>query len=130
MSGHGQMPDLSAADLKIAPGSLPARLPIIGGILGLLGLGASALLASGHEQGALYSYLVAFLFFLSIALGGLFFVLVLFATKAGWGVSIRRLSENAMVTLPLFALLFLGGGSALLFPGLLPMVDPHRRDVE
>ena len=114
MSGHGQMPDLSAADLKIAPGSLPARLPIIGGILGLLGLGASALLASGHEQGALYSYLVAFLFFLSIALGGLFFVLVLFATKAGWGVAIRRLSENAMVTLPLFALLFLpiawGGG--------------------
>jgi len=114
MSGHSQMPDLRREDLTIAPGSLPARLPIIGLILGLLGIGASALLAGSHQQAALYSYLVAFLFFLSIALGGLFFVLVLFATKAGWGVAIRRLSENTMATMPLFALLFLpiawGGG--------------------
>jgi hypothetical protein len=114
MSGHGHMPDLSKEQLTLAPGALATRLPLIGLILGLLGLGSTALLAGDHQQGALYSYLVAFLFFLSIALGGLFFVLVLFATKAGWGVAIRRLAENAMATLPLFGLLFLpiawGGG--------------------
>ena len=63
MSDHGQMPDLNAEELTVAPGSLPARLPIIGLILGLVGLGASALLAGSHQQEALYSYLVAFLFF-------------------------------------------------------------------
>ena len=63
MSGHGQIPDLRLDDLTIAPGSRPARLPIIGLILGLLGIGASVLLAGSHQQAALYSYLVAFLFF-------------------------------------------------------------------
>ena len=35
------------------------------------------------------------------------FVLVLFVTKAGWGVVVRRVSENLMSTLPLFAVLFI-----------------------
>jgi hypothetical protein len=90
----------------VPAGSGWARLPWIG-----LGLGAVGILISVLRYGAApeqfyFSWLVAFLYFLSLGLGGLFFVLVLFVTKAGWGVVVRRLAENTMATIPLFALLF------------------------
>jgi protein-S-isoprenylcysteine O-methyltransferase Ste14 len=53
-----------------------------------------------------HSWLVGSLFVLSLALGGLFFVLLQFATQAGWSVVVRRIAENAMATLPFLALLF------------------------
>lgn len=107
MSNPTRMLDLNQDGLTIPPGTRLHKLPWIGLGLGLAGMAGSAFLAQGHMQEFLYAWLVAFLFFLSIALGGLFFVLVLFATKAGWGVSVRRLAEHAMATLPIFALLFL-----------------------
>jgi hypothetical protein len=54
-----------------------------------------------------FSYLVAYVFWLSIALGGLFFVLVQFAARAGWSVVVRRVAEFAMVALPAFIVLFI-----------------------
>lgn len=54
-----------------------------------------------------FSYLTAFMYGLSIALGGLFFVLIQFLAKAGWSVVVRRVAENVMGTLPLFAILFI-----------------------
>jgi hypothetical protein len=63
-------------------------------------------LAGGGTARAWAGYLVAFLFFLSLSLGGLFFVLTLHASRAGWGVVVRRLGEHLAATLPLFALLF------------------------
>jgi hypothetical protein len=77
----------------------------IGAALGVVGLGAALALAGGTKQ-FYFSWLVAYLYFLSIALGALFFVLVLAVTRAAWGVVIRRLLENTMATLPVFALLF------------------------
>lgn len=53
-----------------------------------------------------FSFLTAFMWGLSIALGGLFFVIVQFLAKAGWSVVVRRIAENVMGTLPLFAGLF------------------------
>lgn len=53
-----------------------------------------------------FSYLTAFMYALSLALGGLFFVVVQFLVKAGWSVVVRRVAENVMGTLPLFVLLF------------------------
>src|SRR5205823_2941693 len=59
------------------------------------------------EGGQLYfSWLVAFMYFLSIALGCFFLELTLFVCRAGWSVALRRVIENGMATLPLFALLF------------------------
>lgn len=81
------------------------RLTGIGGALAVVGLGLSFGLAAGTPQ-LYFSWLVAYLYFLSIALGALFFVLVLAVTRAGWGVSLRRVVENVMATLPIFALLF------------------------
>jgi hypothetical protein len=86
------------------------KLPLVGAIIGLVGLVAAAgggLSASDGGQRFLYSYLVAFMFFLSIALGGMFFTMIQHITRAGWSVAVRRLAENLMATLPLFALLFL-----------------------
>ncbi|MFT7622500.1 MAG: hypothetical protein ACI9WU_001673 [Myxococcota bacterium] len=84
------------------------KLPKMGMGVGAVGLGLSVVLAfvSGKDQ-FYYSYLVAYLFFLSISLGGLFFVLVHHATKSGWAVAMRRIAENIMGTLPLMAVLFL-----------------------
>lgn len=101
-----------------APRALPAegialeegatsRWTRIAGIAGIAGLVASALLGWGHGQEFFSSYLVSFLFWLSLALGALIFVLIQFATRAGWSVVVRRLAEHAMGTLPLFALLFI-----------------------
>ena len=45
-------------------------------------------------RGFLRSYLVAFMFGLSICLGGLFWTAIQHATRAGWGVVLRRLSEG------------------------------------
>ena len=81
------------------------RLTGIGAALAVVGLGAAVMLAGGTRQ-FYFSWLVAYLFFLSIALGALFYVLVVIVSRAGWGVALRRVVENVMATLPIFALLF------------------------
>src|SRR5439155_22389918 len=55
-----------------------------------------------------YSYLVAYIFFLSICLGSLFLVLVHHLFDAGWSVPIRRFCEHlSTILFPWMALLFL-----------------------
>jgi hypothetical protein len=68
----------------------------------------------GHESAqpvkeqALFSYLVAYMFTLSLALGGLFFTLVQHITRAGWSVVVRRIAENlAGLLFPWMLILFL-----------------------
>jgi hypothetical protein len=78
-------------------------IPLGLGILVLLGARAAA---SESLERFWAAYLVAFVFFLTLALGGLFFVLLQFATRAGWSAVVRRLAENAFATLPLLTLLF------------------------
>lgn len=107
------------SDLRIPKDSLWAKLPIIGLVLGVAGIGASVALHGGDYKQFFHSYLVAYMYFLSLALGGLFFVLIQYAARAGWSVLIRRIAENMMITLPVFALLFLpivfGGGMDALY---------------
>jgi hypothetical protein len=52
------------------------------------------------------SYLVAYLFWIGIALGCLAIVMLHHLTGGAWGLVIRRLLESAAMTLPLMALLF------------------------
>src|SRR4051812_38058222 len=62
-----------------------------------------------------FSFHVWWLFFVSIALGALFFVLIQFATKAGWSVVVRRIAENTALTIVLFSffavIMYLGSHS-------------------
>ena len=74
--------------------------------LGVVGIGATLAGLAGDPQRALGSYLFAYMLFLQLALGSLFFVMVHHLAGAKWGVSVRRLGEAAAATLPVFAVLF------------------------
>ena len=52
-----------------------------------------------------HSYLVAYLFFITLSLGGLFFVLAHHMFGADWSVSLRRIAENLMLLAPLMLIL-------------------------
>ncbi|QGJ72048.1 Quinol:cytochrome c oxidoreductase quinone-binding subunit 2 [Planctomycetales bacterium 10988] len=65
-----------------------------------------------------HSYLTSFSFFLSIALGALFFVTVSHLVRMGWGVVFRRLSECMAASVWIFIPLFL----VILLPMLLPLI--------
>ncbi len=54
-----------------------------------------------------FSYLFAFITFLTVSLGALFFVLLQHLTSASWSVTVRRTAENLTSALPLMALLFI-----------------------
>jgi hypothetical protein len=80
-------------------------------------LALSALLAAswvacavGYSQNAgqfFASYLVAFAYFLTIALGAAFFLMAWNLSGAVWSLTVRRLMETVMATLPAAPLLFL-----------------------
>jgi hypothetical protein len=53
------------------------------------------------------SYLVAFLFWIFIPLGAMFFIQIGYLTGSAWSVPMRRIAENMMITIPLGFLLFL-----------------------
>ncbi|MCP4549808.1 MAG: quinol:cytochrome C oxidoreductase [bacterium] len=77
-------------------------------VIGLIGLAAA--LGLGLAEGDNlrhfgFSYLVNFAFFLSISLGALFFLAIMFITKASWNVVIRRLAEVIAAIMPLLGLL-------------------------
>ena len=77
--------------------------------VGVVGLGAAAALGASGSGGwsrFLASYLVSWVYFLSLALGMLFFVLVQHVTRAGWSVAVRRIAEGIApnVLLPLAVL--------------------------
>lgn len=84
-------------------GSL-GKISLAIGIAGLAASGAGYFVDSAQFY---YSYLVAFMFWLSIGLGGLFFTLLHHLTGAEWSTVIRRWSETAMATIPLMAILFI-----------------------
>jgi hypothetical protein len=83
------------------------RLPVIGAVCALLGATACAILGAANPKQFFFSWLVSFLFFLSLALGGLFFVLIQYATQGGWGIVLRRIGETIFAMLPVMAALFL-----------------------
>ena len=68
---------------------------------------ACAILGAANPKQFFFSWLVSFLFFLSLALGALFFVLIQYAAQGGWGIVLRRIGETTFATLPVMAALFL-----------------------
>ena len=64
----------------------------VGGVLMIVGAVASFVHNRGVEFGL--SWLLAFMFYYSIALGSLFFVMLAHLTSAGWSVGIRRFCEH------------------------------------
>lgn len=85
---------------------VPKVLMVIGGILSIIGLFASPKDHFGQAFG--YAWLTAFMFFLTLALGALFFTIVHHLTDAGWSVATRRFCEHiASLLFPWLAILFI-----------------------
>jgi hypothetical protein len=90
----------------IPPGHPWNRIPVVAAVVALLGAVACAILGAGNPKQFFFSWLVSFLFFLSLALGALFFVLIQYAAQGGWGVVLRRIGETIFSTIPVMAALF------------------------
>jgi len=94
---------------RVQGGALGLSQNLLLGV-GVIATGASAATVTMGEEAATqfwFSYLVAYMFTLSLALGGLLFVMIQHITRAGWSVVVRRISENLAATMPLMAILFL-----------------------
>ncbi len=81
-----------------------SKVGIIGLIIGIVGLALSGIGYMTDSAQFFHSYLVAFFFWLTIALGGLFFTLLHDLVQAKWSIVIRRIAESIMTVLPLMAL--------------------------
>ena len=83
------------APFTVPAGHRVARLPGLG--LGVMVIGLAQLVVFGgrHAERLYAAWLVAFVLFLTIALGCLFFVLIHTAMNGSWGVVVRRIAENA-----------------------------------
>ncbi len=73
--------------------------------IGLVGLVAGVFGFTIDREQFFHSYLTAFMFWLSLSLGGLFFTMLHHIVGARWSVVLRRISENIMAVMPLMALL-------------------------
>lgn len=121
MSAHRSFPTPAPIDLSRWR-AVPRWLMIVGGLGAALGWVVPSL----RVQFA-YSWLLAFMFFLSLCLGGLFLVLVHHLFDASWSVPIRRFVEHIACLLPVMAVLFIP--IAILAP-IIPIypwmdLDPH-----
>jgi len=95
------------SDAKLEGGLGKFALPMM--IAGLVGVAASYIMGSGagdNQKQFLHSYLTAFMYFLAIGLGGLFFVILQHLVGASWSITVRRIAECVAVSIPVLAILF------------------------
>jgi hypothetical protein len=114
-------PAATPADaVRLSPAQANRALAVAGGVTALLVLiGLLGAPFSGRQFA--FSYLTAFVFAVSIAIGSLFWVLLHHLTAASWSVVVRRLFENLTLSLPVLALLFVP--VALSLPALYGWMD-------
>ncbi len=91
---------ISASDVLAQAWKVAVALALVGGVAAAVGYTA-------NPQRFAFSYLFAFLCFLFVGLGALFYVMLLHLTSAGWGVTTRRTAEFFVAGVPILALLFL-----------------------
>jgi len=99
------------------------RLVGLSAAVAAVGLGLTALGGTWDPKRALGAYLVAFVYWLGIALGALILLGAFHAAKARWPVVLRRFLETIPQVIPLFAVLFIP--IALGAKTLFVWADPH-----
>jgi len=75
-------------------------MAIFGGVLSLI------LMKTGSYH-FYSSYLISFIYLLTLSLGALFLILIFHLTRAGWSVVVRRIVEHFMQNIGLLGLLFI-----------------------
>jgi hypothetical protein len=95
-------------DIEVPSTSLFAKLPVIGGVMAVVGLGATLGSAMGADRArAMFSYLWAFEAVLALALGAFGWLVIDITVRSQWSIVVRRIAETIQATLPLFAVLWL-----------------------
>jgi hypothetical protein len=97
-------------DEKTTLGELGSGAFLVLAVIGLVAMavGVGIGLAQGDQLARfLHSYLVSFCYVLSISLGAFFLVAVHHATRAGWGIVLRRICEILAANMTLLLLLSL-----------------------
>ncbi len=88
-----------------------SRLIVPGVAVGVIGLAVSAGLGftrgPAEREHFFYSYLLAFVYFLGLTLGALFFTMLHHLARAGWSVVLRRIAEGLASNILLMAVLFI-----------------------
>ncbi|MCC6233994.1 MAG: hypothetical protein IT580_15220 [Verrucomicrobiales bacterium] len=91
----------AAAPVSPSLARLPLILAAIGGVGALIGM-----LVPGLQKQFAFSWLLAFMFYLSLMLGGLFLVILHHLFDAQWSVPIRRITEHLACLSPVIAVFF------------------------
>jgi hypothetical protein len=115
--------------MRLSPYQGGRRLVVLAAATGAAGLALTLVGGLAFDaRRALFSYLVAFVYWIGVALGSLILLGAFHASNARWSVVLRRFLETVPQTLPLFVLLFvpLAVGMGHLFP----WVDPHGLEGE
>lgn len=118
----------TGAEYKIPAKSAWAGAWKIFGAIGVAGLAASAYGYTLDPQRFAFSYLVGLWVPLGLAIGSLFFVMVLYVTKASWGITVRRVAEMLMRPMPIFAILVIP--LVLLLPQMFPWLGAKTHITE
>ncbi|MGJ8671331.1 hypothetical protein [Rubritalea sp.] len=106
MAHHVTSQDIPANGEKIAKKDL-GLLKMVSLIVFVVGAALSFYLFTNDTWGAgyAYSWLFAFIFFITLTLGGVFWTTLHHVTNSGWGVSIRRIMENLGFVFPFMAVI-------------------------
>ncbi len=112
-------------------GDLASKAVLFAGIPGVFLLAVATVMTSRSDvtwERLLRAYLAAFVFVLSLSLGGLFFTMIQHLTRAGWSVVIRRLAEGLAANLRWIWILFLPIAIGMLTTDLYHWTHPDPGD--
>ena len=90
MSAHGHAPTITLEEATLPKDNILRKAPLLLGVVGVIGLVLAYVTGgddTGHHKQFYYSYVTSLMYWLSIALGGLFFVLCHHGSRAGWSNS-------------------------------------------
>jgi hypothetical protein len=93
MSHHVTFNDLPQGGEKFEPAKSGKLIGALG-LIGLLGIAASALFFFKNTDTFAYSWLFAFFFTFTLVVGGCFWILLHSVSNSSWGVAVRRIWEN------------------------------------
>lgn len=96
-SSHSSLSDLTPP----GPARISSQLRGVFGLLVLVGIASFVLTLFKDPESAWSSFLIGHFYFLSLALGGVFFAVIQWVTGAMWSAPVRRLFESFAAYLPI-----------------------------